>query len=56
MIKNRFLGTGALLVPDTAITDYKRITRKMADLFLSLKGVIKTKNNVTFIEEKKDEY
>ena len=45
-------GTGALLVPDTAITDYKRITRKMAELFSSLKGVIKTENNVIFIKEK----
>jgi L-2-hydroxyglutarate oxidase len=47
-------GTGALLIPDTAITDYKRITRKMADLFLSSKGVIKTGRHVTFIKEKKD--
>lgn len=47
-------GLGALLVPETAITDYKRITRKMADLFLAAKGVVKTGSPVTSIKEESD--
>ena len=34
-------GIGALLVPSTGITDYKKITLKMAELFISLGGEIK---------------
>ena len=34
-------GMAALLVPATGITDYKKITLKMAELFISLGGVIK---------------
>jgi len=48
-------GLGALQVPQTAITDYTRITHKMVDLFLSSKGVIKTGSPVTSIKEKPDE-
>ena len=47
-------GLGALLVPKTAITDYKRITHKMIDLFLASKGVVKTGSPVTSIREKPD--
>lgn len=34
-------GLAALLVPATGITDYKKITLKMAELFIALGGVIK---------------
>jgi len=34
-------GVAALMVPATGITDYKKITLKMAELFISLGGVIK---------------
>ena len=34
-------GIAALLVPSTGITDYKKITLKMAELFISLGGAIK---------------
>ena len=47
-------GLGALLVPETAITDYKLITRKMVDLFLASRGVVKTGSHVTSIREKSD--
>lgn len=47
-------GLGALLVPGTAITDYKRITRKMIDLFLTAGGVVKKGHPVTSIREKSD--
>ena len=48
------IGVGALLVPATAITDYKEITRKMADLFVAAGGVIKTGSPVTDVFENKD--
>ena len=47
-------GLGALQVPGTAITDYTRITRKMVDLFLAAKGVVKTGSPVTSIKEQSD--
>lgn len=45
-------GLGALLVPDTAITDYIRITEKMVALFMDAKGSIETGKPVTAIKEK----
>ncbi len=47
-------GLGALLVPATAITDFKRITQKMADLFLAAGGVVKNGRAVTGISEDKN--
>ena len=44
-------GIGALLVPSTGITDYKKITVKMAELFISLGGVIKLDCEVKALEE-----
>ena len=34
-------GIAALLVPSTGITDYKKITNKMAELFISMGGIVK---------------
>ncbi len=34
-------GVAALLVPSTGITDYKKITNKMAELFISMGGIVK---------------
>jgi (S)-2-hydroxyglutarate dehydrogenase len=34
-------GVAALLVPSTGITDYQKITNKMAELFISMGGVVK---------------
>ena len=47
-------GLGALQVSATGITDYTRITAKMADLFKAAGGVIKTGHAVTRIEETTD--
>ena len=47
-------GIGALLVPSTAITDYKKITLKMAELFISLGGVIKLDCEVKALKETPD--
>jgi L-2-hydroxyglutarate oxidase len=47
-------GLGALEVPATGITDYKRITAKMADLFKAAGGIIQTGRAVTRIEETHD--
>jgi L-2-hydroxyglutarate oxidase len=47
-------GLGALEVPATGITDYKRITVKMADLFKAAGGIIQTGRAVTRIEETHD--
>ncbi len=44
-------GLGALYVPATAITDYIKITQKMAELFAAKGGVIKTGQKVTGISE-----
>jgi len=44
-------GLGALKIFSTAITDYTRITAKMADLFKAAGGIIKTGQAVTGIEE-----
>ncbi|MCD4722289.1 MAG: L-2-hydroxyglutarate oxidase [Desulfobacula sp.] len=51
-VEPNITGLGALLVPETAITDYKRITHKMVDLFLASKGIVKTGRPVTSIKEK----
>lgn len=44
-------GVGAILVPATGITDYRSITRKMAELFVKLGGRIETGRNVTALHE-----
>ena len=44
-------GIGALLVPSTGITDYKKITVKMAEMFISLGGVIKFDCEVKVLKE-----
>ncbi|MCP4718139.1 MAG: L-2-hydroxyglutarate oxidase, partial [Desulfobacteraceae bacterium] len=45
-------GLGALEVPATGITDYSRITAKMAELFKAAGGIIQTGRAVTRINEK----
>jgi len=50
----RIFGLGALQVPETGITDYGRITAKMADLFKAADGIIQTGCTVTRIEESPD--
>jgi len=45
-------GVGALFVPATGITDYSAISSKMAELFVSIGGKVKTAKQVTAIEEK----
>lgn len=47
-------GVGALLVPDTGITDYRRICTKMADLFTADGGRIELGRAVGAIEEHRD--
>jgi L-2-hydroxyglutarate oxidase len=47
-------GIGALLVPATGITDYKKITAKMLDLFVGLGGTFKCGTRVIGIKELKD--
>ncbi len=47
-------GVSALFVPDTAITDYVKITKKMADMFVSLGGEIVTGKEVIGLHEKTD--
>ncbi len=47
-------GLGALKVPATGITDYIKITAKMAELFSSKGGKIKTGQAVTQIKEDND--
>lgn len=48
-------GLGALKVPSTGITDYTRITAKMADLFKAAGGTVKTGHAVTRIGESRDQ-
>lgn len=52
--ERRISGIGALFVPSTGITDYGRISRKMAELFENLGGSIKTGSGVIGLEEKYD--
>jgi (S)-2-hydroxyglutarate dehydrogenase len=48
-------GVGAFKVPATGITDYPKITEKMAQLFVSLGGEIQTKCEVRDIKESRRE-
>jgi len=50
-IEPHIFGLGALEVSATGITDYTKITAKMADLFKTAGGVIQTGQAVTRIEE-----
>lgn len=47
-------GLGAILVTATGIVDYKLITNKMAELFVTLGGEISKRTEVKAIEEKPD--
>jgi len=47
-------GLGAIFVPATGITDYKKITAKMAELFTKLGGEIKIDSEVKSLQEKPD--
>jgi L-2-hydroxyglutarate oxidase len=47
----RITGLGALLVPATAITDYKIITAKMAERFTAQGGNVKTGATITSLKE-----
>jgi L-2-hydroxyglutarate oxidase len=44
-------GVGALFVPATGITDYKRITAAMAERFMALGGKVRTGSAVTSLTE-----
>jgi L-2-hydroxyglutarate oxidase len=44
-------GVAALLVPSTGITDYKKITNKMAELFISMGGIVKFGCEVKALKE-----
>jgi L-2-hydroxyglutarate oxidase len=46
-------GLGALLVPATGITDYKRIADKMAELFLAMGGDIRVNAEIRALKETK---
>jgi L-2-hydroxyglutarate oxidase len=47
----RITGLGALLVPATAITDYRRMTVKMAERFTALGGTVTTGASVSELAE-----
>ena len=47
-------GLGAILVTATGIVDYKMITNKMAELFVTLGGEISKRTEVIAVEEKPD--
>ncbi|MGR5142187.1 L-2-hydroxyglutarate oxidase [Photobacterium sp. DNB23_23_1] len=47
-------GLGAILVNATGIVDYKKVTNKMAELFVQLGGVIAKRSTVTAIQEQTD--
>lgn len=47
-------GLEALLVPNTAMADFRKITGKMAELFMSLGGEIQTRAEVIKLHEKSD--
>lgn len=47
-------GAGALFVPATGITDYRKITAKMAELFTALGGEVKSGQPVAALQEKAD--
>ena len=48
------VGKGALFVPATGITDYTKITRKMAECFVALKGEIRTNAEVVSLQETRE--
>ena len=48
------IGLGALLVHETGITDYPRITAKMAELFTDLGGELRFGREVTALSERED--
>ncbi len=50
--ESNITGLGAIFVPATGITDYSEISSKMAELFVSMGGKVKTAKQVTAIEEK----
>lgn len=45
-------GEGALFIPATSITDFKRVTEKMAELFVEAGGIIQLNSEVKAIREK----
>ena len=47
-------GDGALFIPATGITDYRKITVKMAELFVGLGGKIRLGTEVKAIQERTD--
>lgn len=51
----RITGVGALFVPATGITDYREISSRMMDLFISAGGQVKIGKSVTAIREGGDE-
>lgn len=53
-LEPHIFGLGALKVSATGITDYTKITSKMADLFKAAGGIIQTGQAVTRIEESPD--
>ena len=53
-LEPHIFGRGALKVSATGITDYTKITSKMADLFKAAGGIIQTGQAVTRIEEDPD--
>ncbi|MBU0970111.1 MAG: L-2-hydroxyglutarate oxidase [Proteobacteria bacterium] len=53
-LEPHIFGRGALKVSATGITDYTKITSKMADLFKAAGGIIQTGQAVTRIEEGPD--
>lgn len=48
-------GVGALLVPATGITDYRRISSKMAELFINMGGQVKLGKTVSALRESRDD-
>ncbi len=50
----QIMGVGALFVPATGITDYSAISFRMAELFVSMGGQIKTAKAVTALQEYSD--
>jgi L-2-hydroxyglutarate oxidase len=54
MMEPNITGLGAIYVPTTGITDYKKITAKMAELFIAIGGKIKTGFEVKALREKSD--
>ncbi len=53
-LEPHIIGMEALLVPNTAITDFRKITVKMAELFVALGGEVRTGTKVTMVDERSD--